>query len=132
MCKRGDIRTLEILDAAVGKRAGRSRKVAIDNCLYWLVKCLNDAGISTASSCCGHGEEPGYIELRDGRTLFIASKKEAAMIRDLFSRVVSEPRPSLGALLAEADEPQKTIELLAKNGLDPAASPDERLGYNVK
>lgn len=44
---------------------------AVDSCIAPLVQALNDAGIYTANSCCGHGREDGTIHLHDGRILRI-------------------------------------------------------------
>jgi hypothetical protein len=44
-----------------------------DPCIAPLVKALNDAGIATVASCCGHGEQHGSIVLADGRELVIRS-----------------------------------------------------------
>jgi hypothetical protein len=46
---------------------------AIDSCIAPLVNALNEAGIYTASCCCGHGEMRGHIWLHDGRILVIVS-----------------------------------------------------------
>jgi len=43
----------------------------IDNCIAPIVKALNDAGIYTVQSCCGHGKADGVIHLHDGRMLII-------------------------------------------------------------
>jgi hypothetical protein len=43
----------------------------IDSCIADLVASLVKGGIYTESSCCGHGEAPGHIELQDGRVLYI-------------------------------------------------------------
>jgi hypothetical protein len=43
----------------------------IDSCIAPIVKALNDAGIYTSQSCCGHGKGDGVICLHDGRTLII-------------------------------------------------------------
>lgn len=43
----------------------------IDSCIAPLVNALNDAGIYTASCCCGHDETLGHIWLHDGRVLAI-------------------------------------------------------------
>lgn len=51
-------------------------KKPIDACIAPLVKALNDAGIYTASSCCGHGQYEGSIILHDGRTLVIKNTEE--------------------------------------------------------
>lgn len=56
-----------------------------DPCLVPLVKALNDAGIRTVASCCGHGHRPGNIVLEDGRELVIARDwNEAREIDALF------------------------------------------------
>jgi hypothetical protein len=44
----------------------------IDHCIAPLVKMLNDNGIGTLTSCCGHGNWAGWIGLDDGRYLMIA------------------------------------------------------------
>jgi hypothetical protein len=43
----------------------------IDPCLAPIVRALNDAGIPTAASCCGHGSGMGNIWLADGRVLAV-------------------------------------------------------------
>lgn len=43
----------------------------IDECIAPIVKALNDAGIETIESCCGHGKGPGTIDLLDGRRIMI-------------------------------------------------------------
>jgi hypothetical protein len=45
----------------------------VDSCLADLVEALNQAGILTRSSCCGHGRSPGSILLQDGRELAVTS-----------------------------------------------------------
>jgi len=49
----------------------KQKQVGIDACIAPIVQALIDAGIPTASSCCGHGKEPGCILLCDGRKLII-------------------------------------------------------------
>jgi len=51
MCKRGDF-----VDCVV-----QGRKQKIDRCIAPIVNALNDAGIITVESCCGHGETEGHI-----------------------------------------------------------------------
>lgn len=43
----------------------------IDSCIAPIVKALNDAGITTIQSCCGHGKGDGRIDLEDGRVLIV-------------------------------------------------------------
>jgi len=49
------------------------KEVKIDRCIAPIVKALNDAGIKTVSSCCGHGKWDGYILLED-RALIVWPK----------------------------------------------------------
>lgn len=56
MCKRGDF-----VDCIVS-----GRKVQVDRCIAPIINALNDAGIITAESCCGHGEEEGHIVAYQG------------------------------------------------------------------
>ena len=44
----------------------------IDSCIAPIVKALNDAGIYTVASCCGHGKGGGSIILWDDRELVLA------------------------------------------------------------
>ena len=48
----------------------------VDSCIAPIVQALNDAGIYTASCCCGHGKADGSILLHDGREIIIKNKKE--------------------------------------------------------
>lgn len=49
----------------------------VDTCIAPIVQALNDAGIYTANSCCGHGQSEGTIHLHDGRVLRIAQETKA-------------------------------------------------------
>ena len=55
---------------------GRMRPV--DPCIAPIVQALNDAGIQTRASCCGHGAQPGSIMLMDGREVLIAPDFDTA------------------------------------------------------
>lgn len=52
----------------------RGRMVCIDWCIHHIVAALNAAGIATVASCCGHGKQPGRIDLADGRVLSITGR----------------------------------------------------------
>lgn len=60
--------------------SGRYRD--IDSCIAPLVAALNQAGITTVASCCGHGKRPGNIALADGRELVIAPDYETGRAID--------------------------------------------------
>lgn len=58
---------------AVGKPT-----VWCDPCLASLVKALNDGGISTVASCCGHGTHVGSVALSDGRWIVVMTAEDWA------------------------------------------------------
>lgn len=48
----------------------------IDWCMVSLVKALNNAGLETRWSCCGHGEANPVVILRDGRKVEVFPLEE--------------------------------------------------------
>jgi len=54
----------------------------VDPCIAPLVQALNDAGLQTIASCCGHGHRPGSIALEDGREILIARDYAEARAMD--------------------------------------------------
>ena len=60
----------------------------IDPCLVSIIKALNEGGIKTVASCCGHGRRPGNIVLANGRELVICRDFET-------SRIVDKAFPSI-------------------------------------
>lgn len=79
MCKHGIKATLVRLSEP---RSDGSSDASVDPCIAPLVAALNDAGIPTAASCCGHGHRPGTIALADGRELLIMPSFDAARALD--------------------------------------------------
>jgi len=73
MCERGTEVLLEVTIPAhlSHTSAAYKKRVGIDACIAPLVKALNDGGVETWASCCGHGLEPGQIMLADGRVLLV-------------------------------------------------------------
>lgn len=53
-----------------------------DPCIAPIVKALNDAGLPTVASCCGHGHRPGVISLADGREVMILPGLEASHLAE--------------------------------------------------
>lgn len=72
MCDHAPFReaAMIVLDPGTPERLGRDG-VWCDPCIAPLVKALNDGGIRTVASCCGHGKNDGSIVLADGRELVI-------------------------------------------------------------
>lgn len=73
MCKWGNEVILNVPIMAESSHTGEVRWVdrGIDRCIAPIVQALNDAGILTGGSCCGHGQYDGFIGLHDGRMLVI-------------------------------------------------------------
>lgn len=79
-----------------------------DPCIAPVVMALNDAGIETVSSCCGHSHRPGVIGLKDGRVLMLLSgfedyqRAEALWTTDINGAAtpVSEARPPITPAIA--------------------------------
>ena len=73
MCKRGTDTVLDLPIPAHLSHTGKEyrKKVPVDACIAPIVKALNDAGIKTIQSCCGHDKGHGTIDLMDGRRVMI-------------------------------------------------------------
>ena len=67
-CKTGFAFSDNVPCSSCGKVPGDS---GIDPCLDNIIKALNNNGIETVASCCGHGRQPGSIILKDGREIII-------------------------------------------------------------
>lgn len=84
MCKWGNTKLLEVTIPAKLSSTGKDKKkiVDIDECILEIVKALNDSGIVTIASCCGHNKRPGSIILGDGREFIICKDYETARIAE--------------------------------------------------
>ena len=78
MCEHG--KTMSVMIA--GQMQG------IDSCIETLVRNLNDRGVATVASCCGHGQTHGVISLKDGRELVIMSIDERERHFKQFSHTI--------------------------------------------
>jgi hypothetical protein len=61
---------------------GRWERKPIDACIARVVEALNKDGLRTISSCCGHGDDLGRIDLEDGRALVIIPSTDWHRRRD--------------------------------------------------
>jgi hypothetical protein len=52
----------------------------VDRCLAPMLIALNNAGIKTLSSCCGHGKQDGYI-LCENRLIILSKETDTAKLR---------------------------------------------------
>jgi len=73
MCEWGDTVILNVPIPAICSHTGKFRWAdkPVDRCIANIVKALNDAGIYTGGSCCGHKKTDGCISLHDGTVLTI-------------------------------------------------------------
>ena len=97
-----------------------------DPCIAPLVQALNDAGLRTIASCCGHGHRPPTVGLANGQWIVIArDEAERRRIDVLFpvdingdvrtppappppppKRVISETAPGWAGILNLFRKPQ--------------------------
>ncbi len=111
-----------VIDKMNELRVGLSSKeVDVDIEIAELVQALNDAGVETVASCCGHGFQPIRISLK-GAELFITTYDQAQEISNLFPGINGEPADK--GQPPEDAQVSKRIELLGqitqegqKNGL---------------
>lgn len=89
MCEWGKTVSVEVTIPADLNHTGSAyrKEVGIDECIAPLIQALNDAGVVTVASCCGHGKGPGRIALGDGRELVIVpdfrtAEKVAEMLKE--------------------------------------------------
>lgn len=79
MCERG---STSLVWLQRGDLLGQA--VSVDSCLAEIIQALNDGGVKTTGSCCGHGEKPGMIALEDGRMILVVGwPEEKKVLQDL-------------------------------------------------
>lgn len=71
------------------------KEINVDECIHELVQAINDAGILTLNSCCGHSVIPVSIILETGLHMIIATHDQAQIIYKQF--------PSLNDLPGEEE-----------------------------
>lgn len=60
---------------------------SIDSCIVPLITALNCAGLQTIASCCGHGNQPVSVILKDDSWLLILDRKMAKEVCSLFPSI---------------------------------------------
>ena len=70
--------------------------VSVDPCIAGVVAALNDGGIATSASCCGHGRAHGGVLLSDGRWLVVVTDRALALSL--------QEAPAQGLMTAEVSE----------------------------
>jgi len=82
MCKWGN--TVIVQSDILKSKKRPDGKIAVDSCIAPLVQCLNDTGIRTIASCCGHGHQPSSIILDEDREIRIMTFSQARKVDKLF------------------------------------------------
>ncbi|WP_202033170.1 hypothetical protein [Nocardioides sp. WS12] len=79
-------------------------KTWCDPCIAPLIKALNDGGLRTIASCCGHEHGPGNVMLVDGRVLIVLPDREWGdwIAQRIFER--TGPMPGTTLTTAQANE----------------------------
>jgi len=82
MCKWGTDVEVQVTVPADESYTGEDRVdiKKVDACIAPIVKALNEVGIRTDSSCCGHFKRDGWIVLHDGRELVIRPNERYSCI----------------------------------------------------
>lgn len=88
MCRWGDSVNVDVTVPAHLSHTGAARRkvVSIDRCIAPIVEALNRGGCATEASCCGHGQLPGTIILRDDTWLMIMPRWQAEALQRLIGR----------------------------------------------
>lgn len=72
-------------DRVVRYLKGVNRNVELDSCIADIIVALNDGGIVTRSSCCGHGKTDGYI-LCDDSLIVVATERNKEDIKKRYNK----------------------------------------------
>ena len=84
MCDQGDIKKIQF-------QPGSEKIIEVDECIAPIIWALNRTGIDTVASCCGHGQQPGSIALKDGREIRLMSTfEDARKVDKLFPAINPE------------------------------------------
>jgi len=74
-CNRAEV-PMEVTILAHLSHDGQQRQAVkgVDACIAQIVRALNAGGVTTTSSCCGHGRSDGSILLAEGREIILRSR----------------------------------------------------------
>lgn len=87
MCEWGTTRNLSLWNSKLKE----VRTVGIDSCIAEFVMMLNRNGMETVASCCGHGNQPISIILRDDTWIQFLTREQAEIINCQFPSICGTP-----------------------------------------
>ena len=73
-----------------------------DPCIQPIVQALNNAGMQTVASCCGHGHRPAAICLEDDREILIMTFNQARELDHEWPDIHGEPVKGKAAVWTDA------------------------------
>ena len=86
MCEWGTTRNISIWNS----KLKTVREVGVDDCIAEFVMMLNRNGRETVASCCGHGNQPASIILRDDTWILFLTREQAEQINCQFPNIQGE------------------------------------------
>lgn len=101
---------------------GKERR--IDACIAEIIRALNDGGVATIASCCGHFNRWGSIILKDGRELIISPDFESSRAFDkIHGRPIHDERRALEIKVA--------TPLAGADGINPSKLSDNGPAHQI-
>ena len=88
MCEHGTTRVISIWNS----KLKTVREVGVDSCIAEFVMMLNRNGMETIASCCGHGNQPTSIILRDDTWILFLSREQAEIINSQYPPIMGEEK----------------------------------------
>ena len=115
MCERNDTVPVELLVPGwlAWEGVDTVKTKDVDRCIAPLVVALNEVGMTTVASCCGHGRLPGRITLVDHRDILIVPEDKTERVYALFP-----PLNDGGPKGADQVTPDDIIEQRKKGWVD--------------
>lgn len=106
MCKYGDTTLVKVKIPADLSHTGKAywKKVGIDKCIAPIVRALQKGSIDMRGSCCGHGENNGFITLDDKRVLIIKNIEDSKVKANIEKKEKVFYRPKITKLYGATEK----------------------------
>lgn len=98
------------------------RNMGIDHCIIELVERINEAGLETDASCCGHGFQPTRISLKNGAEILVLNFEQAQRVAKLF--------PDINGMTRHRGHAIRPTGFIYEDTGEPVSdNPDRACGY---